>query len=219
MTDYKSIIFDLDGTLLDTLTDLANSANAVLEQNGFPIHPEESYKTFVGNGMFTLMKRALPDQNRDDETVKRMTTAMNDEYRNRWDETTAPYAGIPEMLDAFNEKGVPISILSNKPHEFTLKTVDKLLGDFSFEQVLGVRDGKEPKPDPAGAIEIAGLLDLDPSDIIFCGDSSVDMDTAKNAGMFAAGVLWGFRSEAELREHGADAIIQKPDDLLELIQE
>ena len=211
---FRAALFDLDGTLLDTLDDLANSTNTVLERAGFPAHPTPAYKTFVGDGLRRLIERTLPETSRDDGTVVKVMGAMREEYGHRWAEETRPYAGVESMLGGLEELGVRTAILSNKPDDFMKMCVAKLLPGRAFEVVMGARDGVPPKPDPAGAIEIAGRMGLAPVDFLYLGDTNTDMRTALAAGMFAVGALWGFRSEAELREAGAQELVARPDDVL-----
>jgi len=215
---YKAIIFDLDGTLLDTLEDLANSMNQVLKSQGLPMHETEKYKQFVGSGMYNLALRALPPDKRDESFIKHCQNLMQEEYKKRWADTTKPYEGIPELLDRLTTLGYKRAVLSNKPHEFTQLIVKKLLERWSFDAVFGERPGVPRKPNPAGAMEIAKLLDIPPKEFIYMGDSGIDMNTAKSAGMYAVGVLWGFRDAAELMENGADLIIKTPIELFSILE-
>jgi len=212
-----AVVFDLDGTLLDSLEDLADAMNCVLAEAGYPLHPLEAYRYFVGDGIEALVRRAVPEAERDHDALPPLIDAMRDEYARRSANKTRPYPGIPELLDALQTRSVPFAILSNKPHAATLDLVDRLLGRWRFAAVLGARDTVPKKPHPAGALEIAENLRLAPAAFAYVGDTPVDMGTARAAGMFAAGVLWGFRSEAELREAGAQALLTEPADLLTLL--
>jgi phosphoglycolate phosphatase len=214
---YKAVLFDLDGTLLDTLDDLSNSMNAVLKSSGYPIHDAEAYKYFVGDGIRNLVKRALPDGKRDDLNIERNFIAMREEYRRRWDERTRPYEGIPELLDALTKQNVKMTVLSNKADEFTKLVVAKLLPQWKFEAVFGERSSVPKKPDPAGAIEISLQLNIPVKEFLYLGDTNVDMKTATSAGMYAVGALWGFRKADELVEGGARVLIPKPASLLDLL--
>jgi phosphoglycolate phosphatase len=149
---FEGIIFDLDGTLLDTLTDIANSVNAALTEFDLPTHAVDDYRYLVGDGRDTLIERVLPDDRRDKQTVTRFAATLTDQYRRRWAENTVPYPGVPELLTALEERGLPKVILSNKPHEFTVQIVDELLSDWSFDIVLGLMPSTSRKPDPAGAL-------------------------------------------------------------------
>lgn len=215
---FRAALFDLDGTLLDTLQDLAGSMNSVLQQFGYPEHPAEAYKLMVGNGMETLVRRALPPAIDDRTVLERAIAGMEAEYQTRWNRLTKPYAGVPEMLDGLAGRGLPLTILSNKPHPFTLLTVDALLGNWHFTQVFGARPGIPKKPDPGQAVAIATALGIPPAEFVYLGDSGVDMQTAAEAGMFGVGVLWGFRGAEELERHGARRLLAQPADLFSLLE-
>jgi len=212
-----ALIFDLDGTLLDTLQDLADSANATLEAMGHPTHAVDRYRLFVGAGIRELARRMLPEDHCSEADLKKCLLELRVQYGARWHATTRPYPGIAEMLDALTERRLPLGVLSNKPHDFTLLTVERLLDRWRFADVLGVSDKTPPKPDPTGAFAVAAALDVTPDRVLYVGDTSTDMDTASAAGMASVGVTWGFRDEAELRAHGAQHIIHRPTDLLGLI--
>ncbi len=235
-----AIIFDLDGTLLDTLEDLADAANACLLAQGFSAHPVDAYRQFVGDGVETLFRRALPPGTPPGDATERAVAAllarMRDEYGARWSAKSAPYPGIRELLAALAPAGLPLGVLSNKPHAFTRLMVGsffdgatadatngpaQILGDDGplgpFAVVAGARPGVPRKPDPAAAIATARALGVDPACTAFVGDSNVDMRTAHGAGMLAVGCLWGFRGEAELRESGASVLLAHPLELLEHI--
>ena len=214
---FRAVLFDLDGTLLDTLQDLADAMNTVLRRSGFATHPLEAYKYFVGDGMATLVRRALPERHGNDETtVTTCLAAMKEEYRRRWMEQTRPYPGIPALLDELAARQIKISILSNKPDEFTRMMVERLLPRWHFECVFGERPGVPRKPDPSAALEIAGRSQVPVEAFAYLGDTSTDMITANAAGMYAIGVLWGFRPAEELTANGAKILISSPADFLEL---
>ncbi|MBW1952799.1 MAG: HAD family hydrolase [Deltaproteobacteria bacterium] len=214
---YKAVMFDLDGTLLDTLQDLADSMNSVLDHFGFPIHQVEAYKYFVGGGMENLARRALPEDQRDEATVAKCFAALMADYNQRWTKHTHPYPGVPELLDALTTAGLRMAILSNKPDDFSKKCVARVLPGWHFEKVVGVRPGGPIKPDPAAALEIASDLGLPPAEFLYLGDTGTDMQTAAAAGMFPVGALWGFRTAEELTRSGARVLIARPTDLLELL--
>ncbi|HHY41244.1 MAG TPA: HAD family hydrolase [Thermoanaerobacterales bacterium] len=215
---YRAAIFDLDGTLLDSLQDLADSVNQVLKSQGLPVHEVEKYKYYVGNGMYNLVMRTLPPDKREESYIKYCEALVKKEYGKRWADTTKPYEGIPELLNKFISLKFKLAVLSNKPHEFTQLIVKKLLPQWKFDVVFGERQGIPRKPDPAGALEIAQIFGVPPKEFLYFGDSGTDMTTAKAAGMFAVGVLWGFRTADELLESGADILIEKPTDILKFIQ-
>ncbi len=212
---YRAVVFDLDGTLLDTLEDLADSGNAVLEAMGFAAHPVDAYRYFVGDGARVLAERALPAERRDEATIELCRQKLTAEYSRRWDKKTRPYPGIKETLAEVARRGVKTAVLSNKPDDFVQLTVQRFLGDFRFGCVLGVQAGIPKKPDTAGVLKIAGLLEVRPEQFLYLGDTNTDMQTANAAGMFAVGALWGFRTGDELIRSGAKALIEKPLDVLD----
>jgi phosphoglycolate phosphatase len=164
-----------------------------------------------------LITRALPEDKRDEDTVFTCFKIFIKDYGQNWKINTKPYEGITEMLDALKDRGVKMSVLSNKPHEFTKRCVTEFLSNWSFDVVLGQRDKFPRKPAPAGAIKIARQIDMLPSDFLYLGDTAIDMKTAIAAGMFPVGALWGFRPLKELQESGARALIKKPIEILNLL--
>ncbi|MBW1641212.1 MAG: HAD family hydrolase [Deltaproteobacteria bacterium] len=215
---FKAVIFDLDGTLLDTLQDLANSYNRVLKKMGFPTHLVDAYRYFVGEGARVCMTRALPAENRDVVTIDTSLQMFLDDYAQNWNIYTKPYKGIPEMLKALSELDLKMAILSNKPQEDTEKCVKKFLSNWKFEVIFGQKDSVPKKPDPTAALEISRLLGVLPEEIFFIGDTSIDMKTATAAGMVPFGVLWGFRSIDELIKSGARATIKTATDIPSLVR-
>ncbi len=214
---YKAVLFDLDGTLLDSIEDMGDSMNRVLVQNGFPVHDKDAYCRFVGDGATNLITRALPEGERTDTVVHSCLKSFLEDYDKNWNVKTRLYDGVPELLDTLTSRGLKISVLSNKPHKYTLKCVAGFLSDWEFDVVFGQRDDVPRKPDPAGALEIAKKLDISPSDFLYLGDTETDLKTSFAAGMFPVGVLWGFRSAEELRENGATVLLKKPLDALDLL--
>jgi phosphoglycolate phosphatase len=213
----RGVIFDLDGTLLDTIDDLADSMNAALGKLGFPLRTVAECKTLVGDGLETFVRRALPPEARnDDRAAHALRELMKAEYRLRLDAKTRPYPGIVEALAALAERGIPMAVLSNKPHPETVAIVLRYFPQIGFAVVLGARDGVPVKPDPAGALEIAARMGLRPADIAYLGDTNTDMQTAVAAGMLPIGALWGFRTREELLANGAAILLEKPGDLLGL---
>lgn len=217
MPGYQAVVFDLDGTLLDTLEDIASAANRVLASHGAPEHPIDAYRQFVGEGVSVLFERALPASRRDAPTIASCVEGFRREYAESWNRTTRPYDGVPELLDALTARSLRLTVLSNKPHHFTRQCVDELLGNWTFDIVLGQREGVATKPDPCGALEIATDLSLPTSACVYVGDTGVDMQTAVAAGMLALGALWGFRSAEELRRAGAQHLLAHPLDVLKTI--
>lgn len=214
---FKGVLFDLDGTLLDTLEDLGGSVNRVLEARGWPQHPIDAYRWFVGEGAKMLVERAIPEAHRSDEVIEEILADYRAMYSKHWADTTKPYDGIPELLDALVERGMVLGILSNKPHGATLLCAERYLSNWPFRVVLGQREHIARKPDPEGAFEAARVMMLQPADILYVGDTSVDMQTALAAGMVPCGVTWGFRPEQELKNAGAAAIVHHPSELAEAI--
>lgn len=212
----KAVIFDLDGTLLDTLGDIAAAGNAVLRKRGLPEHEAEAYKRFIGDGMRNLARRIFPADHTptDGPDLDEALADYKAEYARHWRDTTKPYDGIPELLDALVDRGIKLGIVSNKAHEFTGECVSEFVGGWPWSAVIGQRDGIPHKPDPTGALEAAREMGVAPEACAFVGDSGVDMQTGSGAGMKAVGVLWGFRGAEELRENGASALIETPSELL-----
>ncbi len=211
---FKAVVFDLDGTLLNTIDDLGDSMNEVLASFGFPLHTIDQYKLLVGKGLVNLVTVSLPEDNRDEKTIDSCLIKMREAYGDRWSNKTSPYPGIPELLDSLTAKKIPMAILSNKVHQMTILIVEKLLGGWRFSPVFGERPGIPRKPDPLAAHEILNTLGLLPEEVVYLGDSGSDMLTAVNSGMYPVGALWGFRDESELSSHGAKMLINKPSDLL-----
>ncbi len=213
-TKFKAIIFDLDGTLLDTLTDIANSTNAALSQLGFPTHTVDAYRYFIGDSLVAKIKRILPEEHLNPETIEKCLQLNKAEYSKCWDQNTLPFPGIPELLTVLTERKVPMAVLSNKLDHFTQMTVKKLLADWSFDIVLGVSDTIPVKPDPGGALYIAEKLNISPAEFLYLGDTNTDMQTAVAAGMYPVGALWGFRDADELLKNGAKSLAKTPTDVL-----
>ena len=211
----QAVLFDLDGTLLDTLADIAGAANAALALESMPTHPSASYRQFIGDGVAMLFRRALPsDQDHDNARIERCVHHFHATYATTWNVSSKLYPGIAELLDVLTARNLPLAILSNKPDEFTQLCTRHFLSAWTWQAVVGQRDEVPRKPDPTAALQIARDLAIDPAQIVYVGDSSVDMRTAKAAGMPAIGVSWGFRSAEELRSTGATAIIDHPSELL-----
>ncbi len=216
--DHKAVIFDMDGTLLNTLDDLADAMNCTLEKRGLPTHPVEAFRFFVGNGAINIVYRTLPQEQRNNDVlVNDCVEAFLKEYRKNWHKKTRLYDGISELLDALTEREIPISIFTNKPQEFAERCVQAFLPKWHFEAVIGQIEGRPMKPEPIVPIKIAKQLNIPPEQFLYLGDSDADMQTAVNANMLPIGVLWGFRPEKELKEAGAVHLIRHPMDLLTLL--
>lgn len=205
----QAFIFDLDGTLLDTLDDLADAANTALQELGYPTHPVDAYRTFVGSGIEILFRQALP-YGASSETIHRAVALMENSYATNWKHKTRPYAGILPILHTLHYIGFPLAILSNKPHAFTKLMVEHFFPQEMFAMVEGAKAHIPRKPDPTSAFAIATTWNIDPRHIAFVGDSNVDMQTANAANMLSIGCAWGFRGAQELREASAAYIIDTP---------
>jgi phosphoglycolate phosphatase len=215
---YHAVLFDLDGTLLDTLDDIGNAMNRVLAQNGFPTHPIDAYRHFVGDGAYMLTHRVLPETERDETTLHNCLEGFLKDYEQNWMIMTKPYEGVSEMLTELTTRGLKMAILTNKPHAFSKQCVAEFLSFWRFDIVIGQRNNFPRKPDPAGALEIAEFLHIPAANFLYLGDSAVDMQTAASASMFPVGALWGFRSANELKQNGAKVLIDHPLKLLNLLE-
>ena len=189
---YKVAIFDLDGTLLNTLKDLADACNFALRSHGFSEHQIDEYKYFLGNGVYKLVERALPMDKKDGETVDKVLTEFKKYYEKHKSDFTKPYDGIEELLIALKEIGIKTAVVSNKPHEFAVEIVERYFAK-SFDIVFGKREGYLAKPDPTTVIETLNYFECKKEEAVYIGDSDVDMFTGKNAGIFSIGAAWGFR--------------------------
>lgn len=211
------VIFDLDGTLIDSLEDIAHAANAVLAGAGFPVHPVASYRTFVGDGVRMLFQRTLPAAAVSEGLIDRCAAEFSRAYEETWNVHTRLYAGIPQLLDRLAVSPLKLAVLSNKPDPFTRRCVEHFCSAWKFAAVAGQLEGVRRKPYPDGALKIARELGLTSGEMAFVGDSSVDMETARSARMFAIGVSWGFRSVDELRAHGAQIVVESPQELRDFL--
>lgn len=214
----KAAIFDLDGTISDTLSTIAHYGNYALKECGFLPHSIEKYKYFAGDGKKELIRRMLEAQNAyTEENFLRVEKIYDCAYENDVIFETKPFEQIIELLDELKQNGIKIAVLSNKPDNVAVMVVNELFGEI-FDVVHGKREEIEKKPDPSGAFITAGELGVDVSECIFVGDTDVDIKTAKNAKMLSVGVLWGFRDEDELRNAGADYIVKNPMEILEIFK-
>ncbi len=208
------MLFDLDGTLVDSLADLANATNHALTQLACPTHPLEAYRIFVGDGARVLCERALPADRQG--LINEALHLMRAHYAQHWANLTRPYPGISELLAALHERGYKLAVLSNKPDDFTKQVVAHYFRPNPFVAVRGQLPQVPLKPDPTAALQIAEEFHIPPAEWLYLGDTNTDMRTARNAGLFAVGVLWGFRGREELEEAGAQTIIARPADVLQL---
>jgi phosphoglycolate phosphatase len=213
---FAGVVFDLDGTLVDTLEDIADAMNRVLALEGAPAHTYEAYRYLIGHGIRNLVTESLPPGLRGEERVARCYARMIEDYGRNSLVKTRPYEGVPELVRALRDEGVPMAIHSNKSDELTRDIVAALLDPGDFVVVSGARPDAPLKPDPAVALQIAARFGSPPARVVYLGDSLVDMRTATAAGMIAVGALWGFRTREELVESGAAVVIEAPLDLLAL---
>jgi phosphoglycolate phosphatase len=214
----QAIFFDLDGTLINSLSDIAESINRMLDARGWPRRDPTLFNQFVGDGVRRLVERALPDTMRDDATVAARIEEYEAHYQTLWHDQTGPYPGIVEALAALRARGLKLGVISNKPHRFTVLCCDHFFGPDVFDGVLGQRPEVPRKPDSAGALELAARLDVAIGRCAYVGDSGVDMQFGVNSGMRRIGVRWGFRSEQELRDNGAEVMVSSPSEILQLLE-
>ncbi|MDR1045611.1 MAG: HAD family hydrolase [Candidatus Adiutrix sp.] len=215
--DFNAVVFDLDGTLLDTLGDIADSINEVLGAEGLPLRTREEVRLMIGHGLEMALTRALPEDRRSPAQARPLARRVIDIYHGRQTETTKAFPGIADLLDDLKGRGLGLAVLSNKPHPNTLEMVEYFFPGI-FQIVLGLRPEVPAKPDPAAARETAAFLGLSPSRILYLGDSEVDMKTAAAAGMFPVGADWGYRTRAELAAAGARKIIASPSELTDFFR-
>ena len=212
----KAIIFDLDGTLIDSLEDIAVCMNQVLKELKLPTHKIEDYRYFVGGGISVLVDNAL-DKEISQEMKEKVTNKFKIVYDQKLHEKTKPYDGIYDLLDELQKLDFKIGILSNKPHEFTIQYAKNLFSKYNMKEIHGQKAHIEKKPNPIAAIQIAKSFEVPCEEIYFVGDTMVDMQTAVNAKMIGIGVLWGFRDEKELMENGATFVVKHPLDILDIV--
>ena len=214
----KTVIFDLDGTLSDTIESIKYFANNTLANHGLKTATTEQFKVFVGDGARTLVKRLLKNAGveNDPDLLEKVLYEYNTTYDNDFLYLTKPYDGIPELLKALSEMGIKTAVLSNKPHPTTSKIAEVLFSDHEFDIVCGQKEGIPVKPDPTSVFDIIEKLGADKSECLYIGDTGTDMQTAKNAGLFSIGVLWGFRDESDLKD--ANLIVSHPREILEFIE-
>lgn len=216
---FKAVLFDLDGTLFSSLTDLGEAMNTVLTNQGFPPHPIDAYRYFVGDGMKKLVTRTLPAMAANDPNIVEACLAqMKFEYGQRWHCHSELYPGIPELLSRLEDRKMPLCILSNKPADLTEAIHRRFLSEWPFALIQGASAQFPLKPDPTAALAFAAELKIAPGAFLYLGDTAVDMATANSAGMYAIGCLWGFREAAELRGSGARILLNHPTELLDFLE-
>ncbi len=210
----KLVIFDLDGTLLNTIADLAEATNHALKTCGYPTHPTDAYRFFVGNGINKLFERALPEGERSQENILKIRSLFIPYYNEHNADYSRPYPGIPQLLKRIQESGMLMAVASNKYQEATHKLITQYFPEISFAQIFGQREGVPSKPDPSVVNEIIQKTGTEKSDVVYVGDSCVDMETGVNAQVTTIGVSWGFRPRTELEAYRPALIADSTDDIL-----
>lgn len=213
---YKALIFDLDGTLLDTIEDIADSLNAVFSRFHFPVFPIDDYKYFAGRGIDELIHSAFQKGSINQTEFDRVKLGYINEYAKRRNNKTRIFPGIMQLLTDLKNRNISVNILSNKPHFQTEDVVGDYFGDFKFDYIYGKKTHFEIKPNPESALEIVTKLGITPNDVLYVGDTNTDIQTAINAGFSSVGVLWGFRTKEELIESGANYIVSNPKEILRI---
>lgn len=218
--NIKAVILDLDGTLLDTITDIRNSLNEALELEGFDVrYTDQDVKYFIGSGITYTVECALKPFGKKEEDVEKVRGHYLRIYKKKQYDVTAPFLGIVELLKELKARGIFVGILSNKFHRDTITLANRYFSKDTFDIMIGQRDGIPVKPDPNGMIEILNTLDVKAEEVLYIGDTDVDMYTAKNAGVYGVGAVWGFRTEEELANAGADFLAKHPLEILQIIDE
>jgi phosphoglycolate phosphatase len=213
----KLIIFDLDGTIINSLSDLAIACNYVMKQHGYPEHPLADYNNFVGNGISKLIERALPEEHRDKEYVTQIRAEFIEYYKQHIHDKTYPYEGIKDLLKELANRGIMIAVASNKFQSGVDELLEYFFPEINFVAKMGQSDNMPVKPNPTMVYTIIDKAGASKADTLYVGDSNVDMKTARNAGLLPVGVTWGFRTREELIENGAWQIVDKPAEILSLI--
>ena len=213
----KIVVFDLDGTLINSLEDLADSANHVLTEHGFPTHPVDAYRYFVGDGVRKLIERILPAEQRNNAQIEQCKAEFVDYYKIHMEDKTSVYEGITELLKALKAHGLKIAVATNKVHSAVAPLMAKYFPGIQFDSLIGQREGIPVKPAPQIMYDILKETDCSASEALHVGDTATDMQLAHNAGITPVGVLWGYRPLEELQEAGARYIIEHPLDLLEIL--
>jgi len=216
---FRAVLFDLDGTLLDTLADIAAAMNTALAARDLPTHPVDAYRRMVGSGLEMLVRRAVPaDLTGDEERIRELTVHLREEYARHPADRTVPYDGVRELIAELRRRyGLPLAVLSNKADALVQAIVPRFFLPDDFVAVRGLADGMPAKPDPASSLAIASAIGVAPELVIYLGDSDVDMHTARNAGMRAIGAGWGFRGPDELVAAGAETVIMRPGELSSIV--
>lgn len=210
-------IFDLDGTLINSIEDLADATNYALDKCGFPTHPVEKYNYFVGDGVNNLLLRSIPKEYHSEETIQKVKNIYSEYYSEHYYDKTYIYDGILPLLKNLKDKGIKLAIASNKPDEFTKVIISKLFGTEVFNYVQGNKANIPHKPEPQIIYQVMNSLCVEKSQVVMIGDTDVDIRTGKNAGIYTIGCLWGFRERTELEKAGADYIVSTPEAIENII--
>ena len=213
---FKGIIFDLDGTLVNSLEDISDAMNKVLQGLNFPTHTYDTYQYFIGSGLRNLVSKALPSTNNSDEQIEICFECMINEYREICTLKTKPYDGIVELLENLTSQNIKMAVFSNKADELTKKIASEIFPNH-FDIAVGLSTEALKKPNPFEALAIGKKWNLNPQEILFVGDSDINMQTAVNANMFPVGVTWGYRTEEELKNSGAKLVVNKASELIEIL--
>lgn len=216
MQKIKAVLFDLDGTINNTVNDIAASGNYALAKHGFPTHPADSFKLFAGSGTYIMLQRAMPEEHKNDGSVELIIDDYMAHYSVHSMDTTAPYDGIRELIDEIKARGYKMAVVTNKPDAVAKQLIEDMFPG-KFDAVIGQLDGMPVKPDPAMPLLAMKELGVTADECVFVGDSGVDIETGKNSGAYPIGVLWGFRGREELLECGAKELIEKPSELLDIL--
>ncbi|CAD0001581.1 HAD family hydrolase [Flavobacterium salmonis] len=213
---FKGIIFDLDGTLVNSLEDISDAMNSVLTSLNYPTHTYDTYQYFIGSGLRNLVSKALPASNNSDDQIEICFASMVNEYREVCTLKTKPYEGIVELLDNLALQNIKMAVFSNKADELTKKIASEIFPNH-FDAAVGLSTEALKKPNPFEAVEISKKWNLKPEEILFVGDSDIDMQTAVNANMFPVGVTWGYRTQEELKNSGAKLVINSASELIDIL--
>lgn len=213
---YQAVLFDFDGTLLDTLADLASATNRVLAHRGYPTHDIDAYRWFIGDGSAMLMERAMPADQRTPENIASCLGSLLADYNQNWHHATRIYDGIGQLLATLQDRKIAMAVVTNKPHPFAEIMIAHYFRQVPFGSVWSQREGIPKKPDPYMALQAAAELKVQPARCLFLGDSGVDMHTARAAGMLAVGAGWGFRPRRELLDAGAAHVVDHPLKVLDI---
>lgn len=212
----KLVIFDLDGTLLNTISDLGEAANHALSRAGFPTHSLSSYPYFVGNGVRKLLERVAPEDARDDQTIDQLREYFKEYYNLHMADQTLPYPGIIDLLENLADHGIKLAVASNKYDSAVKSLIDHFFPNIEWAAVEGQKPDVPVKPDPSIVFDILSKVPTPKADVLYVGDSGVDIETARRACVTSCGVTWGFRPESELKKHYAENIVSSPEEILDL---